>query len=116
MENAVGTFVTGWDATGAKWRQETVFSIDSCAKHALLLGPAAEDAQKAATNSDDMDFSAKRISTLKGHGDLYVYGCINHQIDVFCFQHYKPLKADAGWGNTWKSSTVRAQVKETDEV
>lgn len=91
-------------------------SIDNCAKHAILLGPTAEDGQKAATNSDDMDFSAKGISTLKGHSDLYVYDCIHQQINVFCFQHYKPLKTDAGWGNTWKSSTVRAQIKETDEV
>lgn len=90
--------------------------MDNCVKHVILLGLAAEDGQKAATNSDNVGFSAKRISTLKGHGDLYEYDCINHQIDVFCFQHYKPLKADAGWGNTWKSSTITAQIKEAHEV
>lgn len=96
-------------------------STDNCAKHVILLGPVAEDGQKAATNSDDVGSSAKRISTLKGHSDLYVCmylymnDCINQQIDVF-FSNTKPLKADAGWGNTWKSSTIRAQIKETDEV
>lgn len=47
---------------------------------------------------------------------IYVYDCVNRQIDVICFQHYKPLKADAEWSNTWESSTIKVQIKVTDEV
>lgn len=94
-------------------------SIDNCVKHVFLLVSAAVDGQKAATNSDDVGFSAKRISTLKGHSDLYVHDCINHQIDVSesrcrMRQHLKDFHHySANYRNrwSWKTSSLRCLVQ-----
>lgn len=94
-------------------------SMDNCVKHAILLVSAAGDGQKAATNSDDVGFSAKRISTLKGHSDLCVHDCINHQIDVSesrcrMRQHSKDFHhKSANYRNRWslKTSSLRCLVQ-----
>lgn len=39
--------------------------IDDWVKHVILLGPAAGDGQKAATNKDDRGFCAKKHVHLK---------------------------------------------------